>query len=127
MKRLFLTWFSVLLLFSGIVVSANAVVIDFTGGTAYLSGGGTATPNNLGLWTDTVDYYVQGGMKFDFIGGSGTIGDYYSIGAGGFVGNDVIHAHWFLVSSMVITKVDDSVFDINYVDVTSNTMLRQIQ
>jgi hypothetical protein len=106
----------------GTAVTASAVVISFTGGVATLSGGGTVIPANLGYWSN-VDYYVESGMKYDFVGGNGVIGDYYSIGAGGFVGNDVVHAHWFDLGSMVITKVDDSPFDLNYVDITSNTTI----
>ena len=125
MKRLILSPLVVLLLLMGIVGSSNAVVVTFTGGTATLSDGTTVTPNNSGYWGD-VDYYVESGVKYDFVGGYGTVGDYYSIGVGGFVGNDVIHAHWAAgglgtITSMVITKVDGSAFDLNYVDITSNT------
>lgn len=102
--------------------SSGAVVVDFTGGTAHLSDGSTATPNNLGIWQDQVDYYEENGIKIDFIDGYGTIGDYYSIGVRGFVGNDVIHAHWFNISSIVFSKIDGSTMDLNYFDVTSNTV-----
>lgn len=101
----------------------GAVVIDFTGGTAFLSDGTSATTNNLNLFVDEVDYYIEDGFKFDFIGGFGTIGDYYSIGAGGFVGNDVVHAHWSNLTSMTITQLNGDPFDLNYVDLTSNTVL----
>lgn len=108
---------------------ANAVVIDFTGGTAYQADGSSlGITNNSNLYNGNVAYYIQSGIKYEFRGASGNIenvgiiGDYYSIGAGGFVGNDVIHAHWTLgVSSMVISKVNGSTFDLNYIDLTSNT------
>jgi hypothetical protein len=121
MKKKFLICMMGFLLLLGVAGYANAVVVDFTGGTAYLSDGSTATTNNLNLYRDQVDYYIEEGVKYDFIGGYGTIGDYYSIGSGGFVGNDVIHAHWFSLSSMVITKEDGTSFDLNYIDLTSNT------
>ena len=112
-----------LLLFIVLVGSANAAVIDFTGGTAYSSDGtALGITNNNNLWTDQVDYYVEDGILYDFIDGTGTIGDYYSIGTGGFVGNDVIHSHWMSVSEMRITKIDGTAFDLNYLDLTSNTI-----
>jgi len=107
----------------GIVTVSNAVVIDFTGGTAYLNGGGTATPTNTGTYWSNVDYYIEDGIKIDFIGGSGgIIGNYY----GGYTGkssenNSVIHAHWDALTSIVFSKVDGSTFDMNYMDLTSNT------
>ncbi len=121
MKKKFFIWMTGFLLVIGVAGSANAVVVDFTGGTAYLSNGSTAITNNSNLFTDQVDYYIEDGIKYDFIGGFGTVGDYYSIGARGFVGNDVIHSHWFNVSSMVITKLDGMPFDLNYIDLTSNS------
>ncbi|MCX6543849.1 MAG: PEP-CTERM sorting domain-containing protein [Acidobacteria bacterium] len=113
-----------LLLVLAAAASAQAAVITFTGGTAHLIGGSTVTPNNSGIWTDQVDYYIEAGMRYDFIGGYGTIGNYYAIGSrpdGSTIANDVVHAHWSGVGSMVITKVDGSAFDLNYVDITSNT------
>jgi len=101
---------------------SHAVVVDFTGGDGYLSGGSTVTPNNVDLWDD-VDYYVENGVKIDFIGGFGIIGDYYSIGDGGHVGNDVIHAHWSGLSSIAYSMVDGSAFDLTYFDVASNTVI----
>ena len=105
----------------GTATVSSAAIIDFTGGTATLSDGSTVTTNNRNLYHDNVDYYIENGIKIDFIGGYGTIGDYYSIGTGGFVGNDVIHSHWFEVSSIVFSKVDGTAFDLNYFDLSSNT------
>lgn len=107
---------------------ANAVVVDFTGGTAYLSGGGTGITNNSNLYSDAYRY-EENGFRFDFYFNdsniTGVVGDYYSIGSGGFVGNDVIHAHWYPtggnVTSMVISKIGGGTFDLNYIDITSNT------
>ncbi|HSL22481.1 MAG TPA: PEP-CTERM sorting domain-containing protein [Vicinamibacterales bacterium] len=120
MKRGLLLSFALVLATAG---TARADIIDFTGGIARLSNGTDVTTNNSNLWTDVVDFYTEEGMKYDFIGGYGTVGDYYSIGAGGSVGNDVVHAHWFGLSQMVITRVDGSPFDLNYVDITSNTTM----
>lgn len=117
-----------LLLVPVAVGTAQAGVITFTGGTAHLTDGSTVTPNNSGYW-EGVAYYIEGGMRYDFLTpsgapGGGIIGDYYSIGAGGFVGNDVVHAHWITdIARMEITKVDGSPFDLNYVDITSNTIV----
>ena len=109
-------------------------IIDFAGGTAKLTNNTTVTTTNTGLWEDTVDYYEEDGIKVDFIDGAGTIGDYYSTGqgTGSFTGppyeNSIIHAHWYLegsgigdVTSIRFTKSDGSSFDLNYVDITSNT------
>jgi hypothetical protein len=100
------------------------VIIDFAGGTATLDDASTVVTTNSGLWNGIVDYYVEDGIKVDFVGGYGTIGDYYSTGAGTGGGpaylNSVIHAHPFTQISVLFTKVDGSPFDLNYVDMTSN-------
>ena len=103
---------------------AQAVLIDFTGGTVYQFGGATFTTNNA-INVDDVDYYEEDGVKFDFIGPSGdpfsyNIGDYYA------VGNDVIHGHWAAGSfgdmeSIRVEKLDNTSFDLNYFKITSNT------
>ncbi len=108
---------------------AQAVVVDFTGGTAYLEGGATGTTDNNSLWSDSVMSYEEGGFRFTFNGpagavGYGTVGNYYAIGTrpdGSTINNDVVHAHWFGLSSMTITAIDGSAFDLNYIDLTSNT------
>lgn len=104
---------------------ANALIIDFSGGTAYLSDGTSVTTTDTGLWNSRVNYYEEQGMRIDFIGGFGTIGDYYnnspSGGIGGY-GNSVIHAHPFYNIDIVFTKIDGSAFDLTYVDMTSNTL-----
>ena len=122
MKKKTFVCFAIFFYLFGVACLANAVIVDFTGGTATLSDGTTVIPNNSGYWAN-VDYYVEDGIMFDFVGGYGIIGDYYSTGAGGFVGNDVIHAHWDYVISMVISKVDGTPFDLNYIDLTSNTVI----
>jgi len=112
----------VFLVFSSVSVS-SALVIDFTGGIATLSDGSTMVPSNTGYW-DNVSYYVENGVRVDFVGADGIIGDYYSTGAGGFVGNDVLHAHWQNgITSIIFSMIDGSAFDLNYFDVTSNTVV----
>lgn len=105
-------------------VPAQAVQINFTGGTVTLNGGGTETTNNSVVWQD-VDYYEEGGFRLDFIPSSGSafesiIGNYY----GG--GNDVIHGHWATgdfggLTQIKVTKTDGAAFDLNYFVLTSNT------
>ena len=103
----------------GTTATSFGAYIDFTGGTAYLSGGGTFVPNNSGF-SGTVDYYEENGFKLDFIGGSGIVGDYYS------AQNDVIHGHWATgsfgtLTSIKVTKIGGGTFDLNYFILTSNT------
>lgn len=105
------------------VVSSPAAVITFTGGTAYFNGGGSAVTSDAGNWNN-VDYYEEDGFRLDFIGNvtafATHIGDYYS------AGNAVIHAHWDSgnygeTTKIVVTKIDNTPFDLNYFILTSNT------
>ena len=112
-----------------LVAIAPAAVVTFTGGTAYgnFSYFDPATENFVtatsavtdGTKTFTgVDYYIENGFKFDYVGGSGgSIGNYY----GG--SNDVIHGHWGTgeMTSIEITKVGGGTFDFNYFVLTSDT------
>ncbi len=106
----------------GFATASSSAVIDFAGGTAYLTDGTSVTTTNTGLWEDNVDYYIEDGIRIDFVGGPGTIGDYYNNspagGIGGY-GNSVIHAHPDTGVEIVFSKVDGSAFDLNYVDITS--------
>jgi hypothetical protein len=110
------------IILAGTISLSHAAIIDFTGGTAYLSDGSSVVTDNIARH-DNVDYYVEDGVKVDFIGGVGFVGDYYSMGQGGFVGNSVLHAHWPDLSSIVFTKVDGASFDLNYFDLSSNTTI----
>jgi len=124
MRSRMLTGLMLLIFLLGGIGLASATIIDFTGGVAYdVNGNPLGVTNNVDLFQDAVAYYVEDGFRYDFVGGPGTIGDYYSIGRGGFVGNDVIHAHWRGLGSMVISKEDRSAFDLNYIDLTSNTVV----
>jgi hypothetical protein len=104
--------------------AANAVLIDFTGGlVTQLAGPGG--PTDTATLYDNVDFYVEDGMKFDFIGPPGdpfsySVGDYYG------VGNDVIHGHWAAgpfgdMEEILVTKIDGTAFDLNYFKITTNT------
>lgn len=123
MKTKHLAFLVVLTLLLGTTSSTFGDVIDFVGGTIYLSGGGTATATNTGLWDSVVDYYIEDGMMIDFVGGYGTIGDYYSIGPGGPYNDSVIHAHPFYNIDIVFSRVSGDPFDLNYVDMTSNCIV----
>jgi PEP-CTERM motif len=110
----------VTLMFGGGV--SNALVLDFAGGTAYLSDGtSVATTNNSSY--GGVDYYIEDGFKVDFIGGTGNIGNYYAISLGnpGNIEEAVLHAHWSSLTEIHFSYVSGQVFDLNYMDLTSNT------
>ena len=100
--------------------AAWAVTIDFTGGTAYLNGGGTFVPNNASS-ASTVDYYEQAGYLFDFIGdyNDQIVGDYYS------AGDDSLHAHFkgYALTEVRGKRTDNSVFDLDSLVVTTNTIV----
>jgi len=131
MRKKFLASLAVVTFLLGTTATSFGVVIDFAGGTATLSPFSTVPTTNTGLWTN-VDWYVENGIKVDFIGGLGIIGDYYSGGQGTGPGspgppyyNSVIHAHWNPLTSIVFTKPNVAggllTFDLNYVEITSNT------
>jgi len=109
----------------GATSPCSGAIIDFTGGTVYLIGGGTGTTNNSVVFNG-VDYYEENGFKLDFIPSNTTftnayiVGDYY----GGQ--NDVIHGHWATglygdLTEIRVTKIDGNSFDLNYFILTSNT------
>jgi PEP-CTERM motif len=113
------------LTFLGFSLPANAVQIDFTGGTVTQNNSSTQTTNNSVLWNN-VDYYEEDGFKLDFISSGsnssdGFIGNYYG------VGNDVVHGHWqtgglgTTLTQIKVTKLDNTAFDLNYFVLTSNT------
>ncbi|GAB6096762.1 hypothetical protein JCM14469_30150 [Desulfatiferula olefinivorans] len=109
----------------GVMLTAGAVhaaVIDFAGGTAHLNSGSDVLTTDTDLYNSMVDYYIEDGFRVDFVGGYGTIGNYYQWYTGEGVDNSVIHAHPFYSIDIVFTKVDGTAFDLNYVDMTSNTI-----
>jgi hypothetical protein len=96
--------FGSLILAFGLVATANATVITFTGGT--VSGGG--------------NIYEESGFRVEAIGGSVFYSDYYN------AGNDVVHGHWLdgccgVMTKLIVSKIDGTAFDLNYFVLTSNT------
>ena len=124
MKRLVPIAVTVFFLVFGVAGFSSAAVITFSGGTAYLNNGTSVVTTDTGLWDSSVLYYIEGDMRVDFIGGYGTIGDYYNNSPSGGIGgwNDsVIHAHDFSDITIRFSRVDNNAFDLTYVDMTSNT------
>ena len=109
---------------------ALGVQIDFTGGTAYLTSGGTGTTTSGYDYYSNTDYYIENGFMLDFVNPPGAwgeyIGDYYGQDATGNY-NDVIHGHWQSgfgdMTAIQITKVGGGTFDLNYFILTSNTQI----
>jgi len=103
---------------------SHATLIDFTGGTVTQFTGATPITNTTTNYDD-VDFYEEDGVRFDFIGPSGNpfsynVGNYYG------AGNDVIHGHWANgpfgdMESILVNKIDNTAFDLNYFKITSNT------
>jgi hypothetical protein len=102
---------------------ALAVVVDFAGGTAYLSSGGPIVTSNTS-YNNNVVAYEENGFRVDFVGSDSHIGNYYN------VNNAVIHSHWASppgggldgVTKIVFSKVGGGSFDLNYFVLTSNTL-----
>jgi len=110
---------SILVLSICLAATAPAAVVTFTGGTVYQNGGSTGTTDTIKLFAG-VDYYVESGFKFQYLGGTGgAVGAYYWGEA-----NDVIHGHWGWgdMNTIEITKVGGGTFDFNYFVLTSNTL-----
>ena len=76
MKIKFAICLASLPVFWGLSIPADAVQINFTGGTVVRNDATTETTSNSIVW-DNVDYYEEGGFRLDFISG----------GAGGFESN----------------------------------------
>jgi len=102
---------------------SHGIIVDYTGGIATLSDTTTVVTTDFSVYSN-VDYYIENGFKVDFQGADGIIGNYY----GTFprptpLNNSVIHGHWGAsgLSSIIFTKVDGTAFDLNYLDLTSNT------
>ena len=117
MKKTILT----LLISALMTFSAKATVITFTGGTAIDANNITHVTSE----TDTfynIASYVESGFQLNYVVSSGssyfpqTVGNYYGSS------NDVIHGHWTGgLTSIDISSVDGSTFDLNYFIITSNT------
>jgi len=122
MKKTFLTCMLSFLMVIGAGGLASAAIIDFAGGTATLWNGTTVTTTDNVTYYD-VAYYEEDGFRVDFVGGYGIIGNYYQYYTGVGTNNAVIHAHPFSAIDIVFTKLDGTAFDLNYVDMTSNTIV----
>lgn len=121
MKK-FLFFTTALFFLFGTAGLAGATIIDFTGGTATLTDGTTVITDDDTCYFN-VDYYVEDGILIDFVNGAGIIGNYYQWYTGVGTNNSVIHAHPFSTIDIVFSSVDGSAFDLNYVDMTSNTIV----
>lgn len=121
MRKNIIAYLSVTMLLFSITSTASAVVIGFDGGSATLMDGTTLTTSNTSYDFGVVSY-IENGVKVEFIGltdpvGS-FIGNYYPTPEP----NSVIHTHWDWLSSVRFSMADGSAFDLNYMDVTSNTV-----
>lgn len=102
------------------LTSTASAVVDFDGGTATRQDGSTVVTSNTSLNNGVVSYVEDGvlvefnGLVFDW---GSYIGDYYG------VQNSVIHTHWDSLESVTFSMLDGSAFDLNYMDVTSNTVM----
>lgn len=104
----------------------QATLMDFTGGTITENDGVTTHVSDSLTSFQNVSSYIQDGFKVQFIF-SGTpssfasiVGNYYN------TSNDVAHWHWDdgifgEVTEVIISKVDNSTFDLGGFQVTTNT------
>lgn len=97
-----------------------AVVIDFAGGTVTLQDLSTHPTTETSLYSDAVSY-TEGAMVFEFIGTLGIIGNYYNPSQCP-ISEAVMHVHPIPGSSIRIRRADNQPFDLNYFDITSNTI-----
>jgi len=105
---------------------SQAALIDFTGGTVTENDNVTTHVTDNTTSFQNVLMYVQDGFKVEFMfdgapsGFASIVGDYY------VTGNDVSHWHWAdggfgEVTAVIISKVDNSTFDLGGFQVTTNT------
>jgi len=123
MKRAILLGMCAVAFGFGATGTAFGAIIDFAGGTATLGDASTVVTNNTSPYLNNVDYYVESGFRVDFIGALGIIGNYYGAPVFGHpeIQNSVIHAHWGALTAIRFSKTDNSPFDLNYLDLSSNT------
>lgn len=105
--------------------AAQATIITFTGGIATGYDGSEHRTDNVEVYKP-IETYEEAGFRFQFIGTNryeASVGDYYHRG------NDAVHAHWAGfddgshggLTRIFVARVDGGVFDLNALDVTSNT------
>lgn len=110
--------------------TANAVLIDFTGGTVFVSDGTTDVTGVPGIDFFGAKAYEEGGFRIEFItNGPLNAGDFSTIvGDYDNTGNDVIHLHWDSgpfgnVTEVRISKIDGTTFDLGGFRVSTNTSI----
>jgi len=100
---------------------SKAAIVTFTGGTATLDNDQTVITDTTSQNSGVISYqeesvileYNSPFQDWSFQ----TIGDYYGIG------NDVIHGHWSAISSIEISRENNTPFDLQYFQITSNTSI----
>lgn len=125
MKKKQLAWITAALHTTLLMSTASAVVVGFDGGTATLRDGTVMVTSNIdGTWD--VENYEENGVLVQFNGLTDSFGSY--IGKyyfdGEFYGHEegaVIHTHWGSLQSVTFSMKDGSAFELNYMDVTTNT------
>ena len=98
---------------------AKAAIVTFTGGTATLVNGGVVITDSQSQ-NEGVMSYQEGDVILEYLSpnedwGFQTVGNYYS------QDNDVIHGHWTAISAIEISRENNTAFDLQYFNLTSNT------
>lgn len=100
------------LVFCFLVTSAQATLIDFTGGTAQRCGGaGSFVTDDVTPYDfQCVDSYTENGFRFDFANN----GDGFSTSVGNYFNNgtDVFHGHAPGLSLITLSAIDGSLFSL---------------
>lgn len=99
----------------------KAAIVTFTGGTATLDSGDTIITDTTTQNSGVVSYqeesiileYSSPTQDWSFQ----TVGDYYG------TGDDVIHGHWDNISTIEISRENNTPFDLQYFQITSNTSI----
>ena len=124
MKKNLIAGLATGLLLSGMGGAANATIIGFDGGVATLSNGTTVTTTNTSSTYDILTY-IENGVRVDFNGLTSSfgsfIGNYYGADETG-APQSVVHTHWSALNNITFSMVDGSAFDLNYIDIVSNTV-----
>lgn len=124
MKKKYFIGVLLALMVAVFATNASAVVIDFAGGDATLTDGSTHYTDNSSYFSDVVSY-VEDGVLVEFIGLAASwgsfIGNYYGPDNTG-ANNAVIHTHWINLQAVKFSMLDGSPFDLNYMDITTNTV-----
>lgn len=99
----------------------KAAIVTFTGGTATLDSGDTIITDTTTQNSGVVSYQEEsiileyGSPTQDW--SFQTVGDYYG------TGDDVIHGHWDNISTIEISRENNTPFDLQYFQITSNTSI----